>query len=139
MAFDPISAGIDLVKTFANKFLSDKMTEAEKATIAMQAEAFVVTESRNEDSAFRQFVIDYEGDAEKAPRPILWLRSMIRPCFTILVGYLDWLYFTGNISAWTPEAVGLLKGINIIVLLFWFGERAVKNSGLIELLLKKKE
>lgn len=144
MAFDPVTAGIDLVKTFLNKFVSDKMSEGEKAALAMQAEMFVAQQSLAEDSAFRSFVQEYEGAAKDISNiplvgPILTLlRSAIRPVFTLLVGYLDWIYFTGPGSNWTDDQGALLKAINIIVLMFWFGERAVKNSGIVELLLKRK-
>jgi len=138
MSLDPITAGIDLIKMFGNKFLADKMSEEEKAQLEMQATMFVTQEARKADSSFRDFIGAYEGAAKDVPRLIVIFRSLIRPAFTILVGYLDWIYFTGAASGWTDEQGALLKAINIIVLMFWFGERAVKNSGVIDLLIKKK-
>lgn len=144
MAFDPVTAGIDLVKTFLNKFVSDKMSEAERKALEMQAEMFVAQQSLAEDSAFRSFVQEYEGAAKDISHipvvgPLLTLlRAAIRPVFTMLVGYLDWIYFTAAVADWSEDQAALLKAINIIVLMFWFGERAVKNSGIVELLLKRK-
>jgi hypothetical protein len=139
MSLDPITAITDLVKTGLNKFVRDKMSEGDAAKLEANMTMHVMTEARKDGSSFRDFIVKYEGAAKDVPRPIVYLRSLIRPSFTILVGYLDWIYFTGNVSVWTPEAVGLLKAVNAIVLMFWFGERAVKNSGIIELLIKGKK
>ena len=139
LTFEPISAGIDLVKTFANKFLRDKMSEEDQKKLELEAEAFVMKEARKVDSSFRQFVVEYEGAAKDVPRVIVVFRALIRPAFTVLVGYLDYLFFTGATSAWDPEAIALLKSVNIIVLMFWFGERAVVNSGIIDKLLNRKQ
>lgn len=70
------------------------------------------------------------------PRFIVVLRAIIRPVFTILVGFLDFLFFTG--SGFTADQAALLKAVNMIVLVFWFGERAVNNSGIVGLLLGRK-
>ncbi|MCK4443813.1 MAG: hypothetical protein KAW09_04670, partial [Thermoplasmata archaeon] len=127
-----------LVKTFADKFFSDKMSEAERGQLDTQAEMFVVSEARDQDSSFRQFVVDYEGAAKDVPRFIVVFRSSIRPLFTCLVGYFDWIFFTGSTTSWHPDAITFLKAVNILVLGFWFGERALKNSGIVDILLKKK-
>ena len=81
--------------------------------------------------------MQYEGAVKDVPRVIVLLRSLIRPAFTILIGYCDFLFFTGETTAWQPEAIALLKAVNVIILAFWFGERALKNSGIVELLIKK--
>lgn len=139
MAFDPVTAVVDLIKTGLDKFVPDKMDEKDKIELGQSMERFVASEARSQDSAFRQFVIDYEGAAEDVPKVIVILRALIRPSFTILVGWLDYLFFSGATTTWDPEAIALLKAINIIVLVFWFGEKALKNSGIINLLLTKKK
>lgn len=139
MAFDPVTAVTDLIKIGLKKFVPDKMSEADRATLENNMEMFVAKEARTESSVFRDFVVAYEGAAKDVPRLIVILRSMIRPAFTVLVGYLDYLFFTGATTTWAPEAIAMLKAINIIVLAFWFGERALKNSGLVELLVAKKK
>lgn len=147
MAFDPITAGIDLVKTFSNKFFADKMSEEDKARLDHEAEAFVAIQAHKEDSSFRQFVVQYEGAAKDyANLPIvgpliLLMRGVIRPGFTILVAYLDWLYFTSPAVSFTDEQGALLKAVNLIILMFWFGERAITNTGIVDKLMayRRKE
>ena len=138
MAFDPVTAGIDLVKTFANKFLSDKMSEAEKADIEMKAEMFVASEARNENSSFRSFIIEYEGSAKDyANIPyigslVMLLRGLIRPVFTISVMWWDMKIVDAVLAnkmtaGGTPQYfMAMIAGINIIVLIFWFGERSIQ-------------
>jgi hypothetical protein len=136
MAFDPVTAVIDLIKTGLDKFVPDKMDEKDKQTLVQNMEMFTAKEARDENSSFRSFIVEYEGAAKDVPRLVVILRSLIRPIFTILVGYLDYLYFTG--TGFTPEQGDLLKSVNVIVLFFWFGERAVTNSGILDKLIKKK-
>jgi hypothetical protein len=136
MAFDPVTAVFNLVNKGLDKFVPDKMDEKDKEELKQNMEMFVAKEARTESSAFRDFVVQYEGAAKDVPRLIVILRSLIRPVFTILVGWLDYIYFTGH--GFTPEQGDLLKAVNVIVLFFWFGERAVTNSGIVEKLLARK-
>lgn len=142
MAFDPISAVSNLISKGLDKFVGDKMSEAEREELKFKMAAYTMEEARKRDSEFRDFVVEYEGAARDYREiPVIgpfmmMLRGIIRPAFTVLVGYLDWIYFTGP-EIWTGEQSGLLKAVNIIVLMFWFGERAVKNSGVMDLLLKR--
>ena len=96
-------------------------------------------ETTKQDGIFREFILQYEGAAKDVPKIVVLLRSLIRPLFTCAVGYFDFIFFTGNTTTWAPEAIGLLKAVNIIVLVFWFGERAVTNSGIIEKLVGGKK
>jgi len=137
MAIDPLTAILDIGGKVLDKVLPDKMSEAERTQIHNAYTMAMLAETRKSDSAFRRFVLDYEGRAKDIPKLITIIRSLIRPAFTILVGYLDWVYFTSG-ATWTIEQTSLLKTINIIVLVFWFGERAVQNSGVMDLLKKKK-
>lgn len=134
MAFDPLSAVINLVNTGIDKFLPDKMSESEKENLKKEMALHAAVESRKTNSEFRQFVLSYEGAADDVPKAIVIIRSLIRPLFTILIGYIDWKYFSGPDNQWSPDSVSMLKAINIIVLGFWFGERALQRSGLIDVL-----
>ena len=91
MSFDPLTAIFDIGKTVLNKILPDKMSDAEKAQVeaAFQAEASKAMLTQNKD--FRDFVLEYEGRAKDIPRGLVWIRSAIRPAFTILIGYMDYL------------------------------------------------
>ena len=135
-AMDPITGVINLGKTFLDKFVADK---DQKEKLEHDFELFAMQEATKQDGIFRDFVIQYEGTAKDVPWIVFTLRSMIRPCFTILVGYFDYIFFTGGTTTWNPEAITLLKAINVIVLVFWFGERAVANSGIIDKLIGRKK
>jgi len=139
MAFDPITAITGLVNKGLDKFVADKMSETDRERLKNDMTLFTMAEARAAESDFRDFVLSYEGSADNVPKFVIILRSLIRPCFTILVGWMDYLFFTGSTATWDPEAIAMLKAINIIVLAFWFGERALKNSGLLEMLLSRKK
>jgi len=95
MAFDTLTAITELVKTNLNKFVPNKMSESEKANLATDMERFVVSEASRRNSTFRSFILDYEGAAKDVPRLIVVFLALIRPYFTVLVGYFDWIYFSG--------------------------------------------
>ncbi len=67
------------------------------------------------------------------PRLIVIFRALIRPVFICGVGWWDFMYFTAA-QPWTPEQAALLKAINLIVLIFWFGERAMVRTGFLDML-----
>lgn len=125
MGLDPISTGIDAVMAVVRRIWPEPMSKEKEAEVQESLEG-----------TFRKFVVEYEGAAKDIPKPILYLRSLIRPVFTCMIGYIDFLYFSVTTTAWGPEKIALLKAINMIVLFFWFGERAVTNSGIIGLLKK---
>jgi len=134
-AMDPITGVINLGKTFLDKFVADK---DQKIKLTHDFELFALQEATKQDGIFREFVLKYEGAAKDVPKIVVLFRSLIRPLFTCAVGYFDYIFFTGNTTTWAPEAIGLLKAVNVIVLIFWFGERAVTNSGIIEKLIGRK-
>ena len=137
MAIDPITAIIDAGKTVLDKFVADKMSDSERMHLTNAFELDMRREAGKEQSSFRDFVVAYEGAAEDVPKIIQIIRSLIRPAFTCLVGYLDWHYFT-NSASFTDDQSSLLMAVNIIVLGFWFGERALTNSGIVDMLKGKK-
>ena len=136
MAFDPLTAVFDLVKTGVDKFLPDKMSEVEKTTLKNQMTMFMMKEAKKAGSQFNQFVIDYEGAAKDHGPFIKWLRGVIRPVLTILIsGAYIWGW--ANPDTWTVQQMSMLNPAFLIVLAFWFGERAVKNTGIIDALKRK--
>ena len=137
MAIDPITAIIDAGKTVLDKFIPDKMSDAERMKVTNEFELALRQEASKAESSFRDFVVAYEGAAKDVPPIIQTIRSLIRPAFTVLVGYLDFLYFTSSAS-FTDDQSSLLMAVNLIVLGFWFGERAISNSGIIQQLTSKK-
>ena len=136
MAFDPLTAVFDLVKTGVDKFLPDKMSEVEKTTLKNQMTMFMMAESKKEGSAFNQFVLDYEGAAKDHGPFIKWLRGVIRPILTIII-FAAYIWGWSHPDTWTVEQMAMLNPAFLIVLAFWFGERAIKNTGIIDILKKK--
>lgn len=136
-AFEPLTAITNLVTEGMRRFLPEKMSEAEKTETTNSMIMFMAQQATQAGSDFRNFIVEYEGAAKDIPVLLVWFRSSIRPVFTVLTGYLDFIYFTSNTTDWGDEKVALLKAINIIVLMFWFGERAVANSGIIGILKSK--
>ena len=142
MALDPVTAITDLVKVGLNKFVGDKISDKDKIELEQNMEMFVAAESRKENGAFRQFVLAYEGSAADYKNfplvgpLIMIMRGLVRPLFTYATGYFDFIYFTKVGVGWTPEQAQLLAIINVIVLVFWFGEKILVNTGLMDVLLK---
>lgn len=58
---------------------------------------------------------------------VVFARGMFRPMFSYATLYWDWVFFTTDTSGWSEQQKTLLLTINLIVLVFFFGERAVKN------------
>ena len=133
MAFDPVTEGISLLKEGIRRIFPEKMSEGEEAELDHLLE-----------TSFRKFVIEYEGSAKDYQNvpivgPIILLfRGLIRPSWTVGVLYWNWQYF-GSESEWSELRWKLLMINTILVLIFWFGERAVKNvmPFLMELFKKK--
>lgn len=78
---------------------------------------------------FRDFIVAYEGKGEAVHPVIQVLRGSVRPVLT---------YFLAILYAWgflNPDEVneqfmtGLFQ-LNVISLVFWYGERTLKNLGL---------
>lgn len=141
---DPITAISDLIKTGLNKFVRDKVDEATMAEIKTDFDKHVITEAGKENSSFREFVLAYSGtmkdykDIPVVGYMVILFRGLIRPAITVMAAYWTHLYITGAVGLeWTPDKVNLLKSIDLLVLFFWFGERAVKNSGLVGYLVDK--
>ncbi len=139
MAVDPLSAISNLGKTVLNKVFRDKVSEDRMAEIENEFDLGLLKESRKANSDFRKFVIEYEGAARDYVNlpvigPIvLATRSLIRPAVTVATVYFDYVWFTSP-TAWDPMKGKALMMINGLVLLFWFGERAIKNTNALQVL-----
>tara|TARA_R110000744_G_scaffold69739_3_gene141423 strand:+ start:1474 stop:1962 length:489 start_codon:yes stop_codon:yes gene_type:complete len=130
-----VSAAVDTFKTY---FPPD-MTQAEKAAFDLKVkelEAQIelkLREAENEaESIFNQRIAEHEGTASDLKAipffgPLmLFLRGLQRPVWGFSTLYLDFMWF----SSWTnltDKQESALMAINILVLGFLFGERAIKN------------
>lgn len=129
MAIDPLTAGLNIgssILDIIKGYFPGKLPPEAEAQIEQQANA-----------TFRNFVVQYEGaakDYKDIPLvgPIVLLfRGLIRPAVTILVAYLDYLYMVSPGSKFSASQGELLYAMTVVVFIFWFGERMVKNTGLI--------
>ena len=117
-----------------------KLSDAELAEIQadadrreMQRERDAMEWANQQDAEFFKFTKDMEGTAADLKGvPVLgpiviFMRGMFRPIFAYFTMYLDFMWFTTDTSHWTEQQNTAMIVINIIVLVFFFGERTVKN------------
>lgn len=135
MAFDPLTAISNLVNKGLDKFIPDAMSEKDKIELKNQMTMFAMKEARKVDGEFNKFVLDYEGAAKDHGPFIKWLRGIIRPLLTIAIsGAYMWGWM--NPLQWSQQQMEMLNPAFLIILAFWFGERAIKNTGIVKLLKK---
>jgi len=85
-----------------------------------------------DEQLFNERTIALEGTAKDLAAipylgaPIIFLRGAFRPLFAYMVAYLDYEYFISGMN-WSERQETLLLSINLLVLVFFFGERAMKN------------
>jgi len=127
MALDPLTSGMNLGKEvvgLVKRFFPEKMSEEQEAQLEQAAE-----------TTLRDFILAYEGAAKDYKNipiigPIVLLfRGLIRPAITVMVGYLDYKVILG--TGYTDTQMELIKAMTLLVMFFWFGERAVQNTGML--------
>ena len=134
----PIIDGVTgIVKRVIDHYLPASMSEEERAKATLEAGAMAQQLAMQEKGAFRNFVLDYEGRAKEIPKTLVWLRSSIRPILTYAIAgayVCGWLgvRIPGTTIEFTPDRMELLKPALIMVLGFWFGERLLSRSGIVD-------
>lgn len=92
----------------------------------------LMSAAREDEALFNERTIALEGTAKDLQAiPILghiviFLRGSFRPAFAYATFYWDFVYFVSGMR-WTDRQETLLLVINLLVLVFFFGERAMKN------------
>ena len=138
MSIDPITTVVDAGKTILNKFVADKMPEADRIKLQNEFELEARRQAADESTEFHRFVTDYAGSAaDYKDIPflgpfMLLIRGLVRPATTYATMYFNWRYFTQ--TGFPENAVSLLMAMNIIVLSFWFGDRIISNPAVANLL-----
>ena len=125
---DPLIIG-SLLKVGENVFnrIFPDAEQAAEATREFEKELKNI--DLEKDSAFREFVVAYEGKGEAVHPLIQILRGSVRPVLTYtLAGFF--LFGFINPSLVDAETIELLWKLNLISLSFWYGERALSNLGL---------
>ena len=127
----------EIVCKSLDKIAADKISDIDKMKIEMeinqQMQSFMQTEVDN----FRNFMLQYEGEASEIPKLILYLRSSVRPVITYFITGIYGFAFL-HPERFNEEQMFILKPALLMVLGFWFGERLLKRSGLLEVLGNKK-
>lgn len=130
-----IKEGFEVVKAYFPPSMSDaEKAQAELALMefAHRKDLEVASELAAAEGEFNQRIKDLEGtaaDLKAVPLlgPVmLFLRGAQRPAFGIFTLYADYQVFS---QSWplNEQQGAMLFAINILVLTFLFGERAVKN------------
>jgi hypothetical protein len=105
------------------KAIGDREHELQMAELAADAEAqkeFSERTQAMEGTAADLKVVPYVGAF------VIFLRGAFRPLFAYFTAYLDWLYFYQT-TPWSDKQQALVYAVNMLVLGFFFGERALKN------------
>lgn len=143
------SSVVDAVK----EYYPPSMSEQEKAELdfriqnAVDEKALKGQELTNEAQAeFNNRIAELEGTAKDLKAiPVLgplmiFLRGCQRPIWGYSTLYMDLMIFSGKWSGLTDAQESALWIINLLVLGFLFGERAIKNvTPLIERVIKTKQ
>lgn len=105
------------------KAVGDRAHELEMAQLQADKDAEAEFNDRTkelEGTASDLKALPYVGSV------VLFLRGAFRPLFAYFTAYLDWLYFYQSM-AWSDKQQALVYAVNMLVLGFFFGERALKN------------
>ena len=129
-----IEAILNLVGKIADKFFPDKDIKLKfQHELALE----MMREASRENSEFHNFFLQYEGSFNTLPKSMQILRASVRPILTyVSMGAYIWGFL--HPETFTPQQMALLNNLLLLMLAFWFGERAVKNLGLVDLLKKGK-
>ncbi len=132
-----LKEGFDVVKAY----FPPSMTDKEKAEAQMAWEQYahakeldIARLANDTEREFNQRIKDLEGtagDLKGIPiigTIVIFIRGAQRPAWGLFVLYADYMTFSGawNLSA-DAQLRSMLFAVNILVLGFLFGERAVKN------------
>ena len=125
---------------FINTRWPPDMSEQAKAQMEivikdlLHKQAMDIANVAQEDEAmFNKRTVDLEGTASDLKTIpfvgalVIFLRGAFRPLFSYMTAYMDYIYFVTDTSDWSEQKQTLLIAINLLVLVFFFGERALKN------------
>jgi hypothetical protein len=110
--------------------LKKRQLEMELLQVTQKHEIDLMRAATEAEVALTGRIKDLEGtstDLRSIPivgPAMLFLRGSFRPLFSYGVLVADWKVFSGK---WTCPSNDLLLAINLIVLVFYFGERTIKN------------
>ena len=111
-------------KVFDRMFPDPEQANAAKLEFMRQTQALDLQEQQE----FRNFMLEYEGAAKDVHPFLQNLRGSVRPVLTYaLVITAIYGFVTGEIVG---ENADKLHALNLLSLMFWFGERTLNNLGI---------
>lgn len=123
-----------------SKHFPPGMSEADKAQVQMalmklthDQQVELLRIANESDAEFNKRIADLEGTASELKGIplvgplVLFLRGCIRPMWSYATMYVDFMWFSGHWQIDADEQKAALYIINVLVLGFWFGERALTN------------
>lgn len=129
-----------LAERAIDRILPDKLSEGEKAALTMEMERLsherdmqIMDRVNEAEQNFNQRIKDMEGTASDLKAIpfigsiVLFLRGLQRPLWGFSVLWMDLNWFSGSYPSLTDRQEACMLAINILVLGFLFGERALKN------------
>ena len=128
--------GLGLIdKVIKDKDQAERLKAEFQTLVQTQDDEFrkmLIEQETELERQFNQRTISMEGtarDLESIPIAgpiVIFLRGAYRPLFAYFVAYLDFVYFVTGMH-WSETQESLLWAINLLVVSFFFGERAIKN------------
>ena len=122
------------------KQFPDKLSESDKVKLEMaiteatrEHEVKLLEIAKEQDAEFNNRIKQLEGTAQDLSRfgwfgsIVIFLRGCQRPIWGYLTLYMDLMWFSGQWSDLSKQQESAFWIINLLVLGFLFGERAVKN------------
>jgi len=135
-----------------SEYFPPSMSDAEKAKLqiniertANEQERLLLKAAVEQTAEFNRRIAEMEGTAKDLKSIpflgafILFLRGVQRPAWGFATMYMDAMWFSGKWGALTQTQESALWLINLLVLIFLFGERAFKNvAPLLENMIKAR-
>ena len=126
---------------FINERWPPDMSEQQRAQMEMIVKEMLHKQTlelaemaREDEKLFNERTKELEGTAADLKSVwllgpiIIFLRGAFRPVFSYFVLYADYQYLiVSAMQNWTERQEALLFAVNLLVLIFFFGERAMKN------------
>lgn len=127
------------ISTTIKDYFPPSMSDKEKAEMQLKVDRLLIekrSQVRNEinaaSRALDKRIAEQEGTAKDLlampviGRVVLFLRGIQRPVWGFSTLYINYLWFSGGVEM-TEQQGSALFVINMIVLVFLFGERTIKN------------
>ena len=119
----------DLTRDVLDKIWPSPEDKAKVEQARAQIHLALAKQASDEDGAFRQFVVQYEGEGDKVAASLQWYRGSVRPTITYgLVALFGWGFC--HPGEFTQERMQMLWQLNLISLGFWYGEKALAGLNL---------